>query len=158
MICLIHFRNRQMTDQHAVRVSHFYRQTLVDVDIRSHVFDPTRDRHAWNKWRIAVNNTLVDNVKLREQHKQLKGYSHSLTEAPLSEYLLVLVFILFNGYVFGSINLSITATCMVMHEILLLVQTTRTNNTINLVMQSVWLPRDTPLQYTRDTWYQNKCE
>ena len=63
------------------------RQTLTDLNVQ--VFDPTENTSLWSKWRTAVNAQLYNKTQLREQHKQLDGFSDSFTEAPLSEYLSV---------------------------------------------------------------------
>ena len=68
-------------------ISTLKRQTLTDLN--AEVFDPTENTSLWSKWRTAVNAQLYSKTQLREEHKQLEGFSDSLSEAPLSEYLRV---------------------------------------------------------------------
>ena len=70
-----------------VEISTLKRQTLTDLNTEA--FDPTANTSLWSKWRTAVNAQIYNTTKLREEHKQLEGYSESLSEAPLSEYLRV---------------------------------------------------------------------
>ena len=74
------------------------RKRHILTDLNLVVFDPTLNTSLWSKWRTAVNAQLYSTTKLREQHKQLGGFSDSFIEAPLSEYLKV------NKSVHGKIN------------------------------------------------------